>query len=42
MKKKLVDIVSQVNAELGPKYRHLYKDFDSNSNYLVTMINNSL
>jgi len=36
--KKPDEILSQVSTKLGPKYRPLYKDFDSNSRYLVTMI----
>tara|TARA_B110000467_G_scaffold163075_1_gene188074 strand:- start:181 stop:1227 length:1047 start_codon:yes stop_codon:yes gene_type:complete len=36
--KNIDQILSQVRTELGPKYRCLYKDFDSNSKYLVTTI----
>ena len=32
------DVLSQVIGELGPKFRTLYKDFDSNSEYLVQMM----
>ena len=32
------DILSQVISKLGPEYRPLYKDFDSNSEYLVQMM----
>ena len=31
-------ILLQVNTQLGAKYRTLYKDFDSNSGYLVQMM----
>ena len=36
--KKSGDILSQVNSELGPEYSALYRDFDSNSEYLVQMM----
>ena len=36
--KKPEEILSQFSTELGPKYKPLYKDFGSNSKYLVTMI----
>jgi glyoxylase-like metal-dependent hydrolase (beta-lactamase superfamily II) len=36
--KKPDEILSQVSTELGQKYRPLYKDFDANSNYLVTQV----
>jgi len=36
--KKENEILSQVQNKLGKKYRHLYKDFDSNTEYLVNMI----
>lgn len=36
--KKPDKILLLVNTKLGPKYRHLYKDFDSSSEYFVTMM----
>lgn len=36
--KKANEILSQVQHKLGDKYRPLYKDFDSNTEYLVNMI----
>ena len=32
------EVLLQVKTELGPKFRSLYKDFDSSITYLVTMI----
>jgi hypothetical protein len=36
--KNLDEIIQGVTADVGPKYRSLYKDFDSSIEYLVTMV----